>query len=102
MQVYGEALLLQMPVPDFSMPYNVITLTCTVLALCYGSIFNILTRKLRNPSPAKKEAAANKGWAARLRALFSRGGPIPSAPEAGLSGASAQAGAGEEGGGAGE
>jgi hypothetical protein len=28
--------LSQMPVPDFSMPYNVITLTCTVLALCYG------------------------------------------------------------------
>jgi len=34
-----------MPTPDFSMPYNVITLTCTVLALCFGSIFNMITRE---------------------------------------------------------
>jgi hypothetical protein len=45
--VYGESVLLVVPTPDFSMPYNVITLTCTVLALFYGSVFNILTRKLR-------------------------------------------------------
>lgn len=45
--IYAESVLLVVPTPDFSMPYNVITLTCTVLALFYGSVFNILTRKLR-------------------------------------------------------
>ena len=34
-----------MPKPDFSMPFNVITLTSTVLAFLYGSIFNALVRK---------------------------------------------------------
>ncbi|CAG8469042.1 11666_t:CDS:10 [Ambispora gerdemannii] len=34
-----------LPTPDFSMPYNVITLTCTVLALFFGSMFNLLTRQ---------------------------------------------------------
>ncbi|CAJ0762887.1 1279_t:CDS:1, partial [Entrophospora sp. SA101] len=26
------------------MPYNVITLTCTVIALFFGSMFNLMTR----------------------------------------------------------
>lgn len=33
---YADSVLLQSPMPDFSMPYNVITLTCTVLALFFG------------------------------------------------------------------
>ena len=39
------SLLLQLPTPDFSMPYNVIILTSTVMALAFGSIFNPLTRR---------------------------------------------------------
>ena len=31
--------------PDFSMPYNVIIMTCTLIALCFGSVFNMLTRR---------------------------------------------------------
>ncbi|KAI8892974.1 GPI transamidase component PIG-T [Globomyces pollinis-pini] len=42
---YTESLLIRLPTPDFSMPYNVITLTCTVLSLFFGSIFNMLTRR---------------------------------------------------------
>ncbi|QIX01976.1 hypothetical protein AMS68_007493 [Peltaster fructicola] len=38
-------LLLPLPTPDFSMPYNVIILTSTVIALGFGSIFNLLVRK---------------------------------------------------------
>lgn len=38
-------LLLPLPTPDFSMPYNVIILTSTVIALAFGSIFNILIRR---------------------------------------------------------
>lgn len=39
------SLLLPLPTPDFSMPYNVIILTSTVIALAFGSIYNLLTRR---------------------------------------------------------
>lgn len=39
------SLLLPLPTPDFSMPYNVIILTSTVLALSFGFIFNLMTRR---------------------------------------------------------
>ena len=38
-------LLLPLPTPDFSMPYNVIILTSTVIALGFGNIFNLLVRR---------------------------------------------------------
>lgn len=40
------SLLLPLPTPDFSMPYNVIILTSTVIALAFGSIYNLLVRRL--------------------------------------------------------
>ena len=39
------SLLLSLPTPDFSMPYNVIILTSTVIALAFGSVFNIIVRR---------------------------------------------------------
>lgn len=39
------SLLLPLPTPDFSMPYNVIILTSTVIAMGFGSIFNLLVRR---------------------------------------------------------
>jgi len=33
--------------PDFSMPYNVITLTCTAIALMFGSLVNSLIRDMK-------------------------------------------------------
>lgn len=39
------SLLLYLPTPDFSMPYNVIILTSTVMALGFGNIFNLLVRR---------------------------------------------------------
>ncbi len=52
--IYAESVLLSVPTPDFSMPYNVITMTCTVMALFFGSVFNILTRKLREKKDDEK------------------------------------------------
>jgi phosphatidylinositol glycan class T len=43
--VRTTSLLLPLPTPDFSMPYNVIILTSTVMALGFGSIYNILIRR---------------------------------------------------------
>lgn len=37
--------LLTLPTPDFSMPYNVIILTSTVMSLAFGSIFNMITKR---------------------------------------------------------
>lgn len=38
--------LLTLPTPDFSMPYNVIILTSTVMALAFGTLFNLLVKRL--------------------------------------------------------
>lgn len=35
-----------LPTPDFSMPYNVICLACTVVALAFGPLHNICTKEL--------------------------------------------------------
>ncbi len=45
-RVYTETLLLNLPTPDFSMPYNVICLACTVVALAFGPLHNITTKSL--------------------------------------------------------
>ncbi|KAL2933748.1 GPI transamidase component PIG-T [Bienertia sinuspersici] len=42
---YTEVLLVPLTTPDFSMPYNVITITCTVFALYFGSLLNVLRRR---------------------------------------------------------
>ena len=44
--MYTPALLVDLATPDFSMPYNVIILSCTLIALLFGSVFNCLTRKI--------------------------------------------------------
>merc|ERR1712024_116595 len=45
-QLYIEPLLVNLPTPDFSMPYNVICLTCFVLGLAFGTLHNITTKTL--------------------------------------------------------
>lgn len=44
-RIYTPSLLVDLATPDFSMPYNVIILTCTLITLVFGSVFNLLTRK---------------------------------------------------------
>lgn len=44
-RIYTSALLVDPATPDFSMPYNVIIMSCTLIALVFGSVFNLLTRK---------------------------------------------------------
>ncbi|KAF2171336.1 hypothetical protein M409DRAFT_63663 [Zasmidium cellare ATCC 36951] len=52
------SLLLPLPTPDFSMPYNVIILTSTVIALGFGSIFNLLIRRFVLVEEAPKSPLA--------------------------------------------
>lgn len=68
-QLRTTSLLLSLPTPDFSMPYNVIILSCTVMSLAFGSVFNLLTKKVITEEEFEK-LAANGKWAqivARLR-----------------------------------
>jgi len=52
------SLLLSLPTPDFSMPYNVIIFTSTAIALAFGGMFNILVRRF---------VAADEGPSVSLR-----------------------------------
>ncbi|CAL5427212.1 unnamed protein product [Camellia sinensis] len=57
---YTEVLLVPLTTPDFSMPYNVITITCTVFALYFGSMLNILRRRAAEEERLLKRKAAEK------------------------------------------
>ncbi|KAI8927620.1 GPI transamidase component PIG-T [Entophlyctis helioformis] len=59
-RIYTESLLVRLPTPDFSMPYNVITLTCTLFALFFGSVFNSLVRQFR---PVRVARPPSTRWA---------------------------------------
>ena len=55
-----ETMLVSLPTPDFSMPYNVICFVCTIIAIGFGSVFNLTTRTLQ---PATEK---NQGLISRL------------------------------------
>ena len=65
LQIHTEALLLTLPTPDFSMPYNVICLTCTVVALAFGPIHSITTKKI-----GLKDKAEAGGLLGKLKRKF--------------------------------
>ena len=44
-RVYTQILLVDLATPDFSMPYNVIIMSSTLITFIFGSVFNLLTRK---------------------------------------------------------
>ncbi|OAF70056.1 GPI transamidase component PIG-T [Intoshia linei] len=41
---YSKAFVLHLPTPDFTMPYNVLCLTCTILALSINTVHRICTK----------------------------------------------------------
>ncbi|KAJ3347202.1 Subunit of the glycosylphosphatidylinositol transamidase complex-like protein [Entophlyctis luteolus] len=57
--VFSEVVLIALPTPDFSMPYNVITMTCTVVALYFGNVFNLIVKQLQGLPEDKPDA---KRW----------------------------------------
>ncbi|TFK48825.1 Gpi16 subunit, GPI transamidase component [Heliocybe sulcata] len=61
-RLYTRTLLVDLATPDFSMPYNVIIMSCTLIALTFGMVFNLMTRKfvvvrLKKGEKASKEKA---------------------------------------------
>lgn len=59
-QLRTTSLLLTLPTPDFSMPYNVIILTCTIMSLAFGTIFNLLTKKVVTEEELEQLAGDSK------------------------------------------
>lgn len=55
--LFTEILLVTLPTPDFSMPYNVICFVCTAIALAFGPIYNVTTKNLTLQDKNQK-----KGW----------------------------------------
>lgn len=47
-KIFTTTSLVELAVPDFSMPYNVIIMTSTVIALFFGSVFNNLVRSYKD------------------------------------------------------
>jgi phosphatidylinositol glycan class T len=76
--VRTTSLLLPLPTPDFSMPYNVIILTSTVMALGFGGIYNILVRRFVGADEAPQStigiaiAAAVAKARGRIRQIFTK------------------------------
>lgn len=58
--MHTESLLVSLPTPDFSMPYNVICFVCTVIAIGFGSIFNLTTRRLQPATPEDSKGLLGK------------------------------------------
>ena len=48
-RVYSEPVIIQHALPDFSMPFNVIMLSCTVTSLLFGSLVAILVKEWPRP-----------------------------------------------------
>ena len=60
------SLLLPLPTPDFSMPYNVIILTSTVMALGFGSVFNLIVRRFVAADEVEKKSLSTLRRAVEL------------------------------------
>ncbi|KAI1324345.1 Gpi16 subunit [Xylariaceae sp. FL0255] len=62
------SLLLSLPTPDFSMPYNVIIFTSTAIAIAFGGLYNILVRRF----VAADEGPEAAGLMGKVKALVAR------------------------------
>ncbi|KAF8029953.1 hypothetical protein BT93_E2390 [Corymbia citriodora subsp. variegata] len=68
---YTEVLLVPLTTPDFSMPYNVITITCTVFALYFGSLLNVLRRRVNEEERFLKSKEKRSSPLSRLLSKLS-------------------------------
>lgn len=70
LSLHTEALIVSLPTPDFSMPYNVICLACTVVALAFGPIHSVATKMII----VGRQTSAPKNFVKKIfNQLFRRG-----------------------------
>eukprot|EP01126_Amoeba_proteus_P027584 TRINITY_DN2737_c0_g2_i1.p1 TRINITY_DN2737_c0_g2~~TRINITY_DN2737_c0_g2_i1.p1 ORF type:complete len:453 (-),score=66.37 TRINITY_DN2737_c0_g2_i1:166-1524(-) len=68
--LYTNGLMVMMPLPDFSMPYNVITLSSTVVALFFGQIVSALTRRYGSTYVGGREFISRRPLAQLFRSML--------------------------------
>ena len=68
MRIYSEPILVTLSTPDFSMPYNVICFVCTIVAIGFGSLYNLSIKDLK-PASSSDERLIVRIWK-RLKKLF--------------------------------
>lgn len=82
-RIYTETLLVTMPTPDFSMPYNVICLVSTAVAIAFGTVHNQATRRFVRVyvDEVEKEGFVSK-VKSKLKSLFSKKKPVGQSDDA--------------------
>jgi phosphatidylinositol glycan class T len=71
-RIHTESLLVSLPTPDFSMPYNVICLVSTVVSLAFGPIHNLTTRRARIAQEPDATPSNPGGLWSRVKSFFRR------------------------------
>lgn len=71
-RIYSESLLVNLPTPDFSMPFNVICLGCTAVALAFGGLHNLTTKQFHYGEKQKKNTFRQRFDDLRIRFIASR------------------------------
>ncbi|KAK4010532.1 GPI transamidase component PIG-T isoform X1 [Daphnia magna] len=69
-RIHTETLVVAMATPDFSMPYNVICLACTVVALAFGPLYNLTTKRL--VVKESSGAGGGGGFISKLKSLLGK------------------------------
>ncbi|SCU79609.1 LADA_0B01904g1_1 [Lachancea dasiensis] len=67
-----STLLLSLSTPDFSMPYNVIILTSTVMGLAFGTLFNLMVKKLITVEEADSRSSSSTSLKAKLAGILGK------------------------------
>ncbi len=71
-RLYSESLLVNLPTPDFSMPFNVICLGCTAVALAFGGLHNLTTKEFQYGEKRPKVAFRQRLKDLRIRVMAAR------------------------------
>jgi len=74
-RIFSESILVPMPFPDNSMPFNAITYVCTLIALTAGAIINLITMRPVEPKAETTAAVAGAtpSLLGKLKGLFGGG-----------------------------
>lgn len=70
--VFSNALLVMPPVPDLSMPYNVISITSTFFALIIGTIINVTIKRANQSLKDQYNGVTRKRGIVKLKDLIVR------------------------------
>ena len=71
-RLYSESLLVNLPTPDFSMPFNVICLGCTAVALAFGGLHNLTTKEFKFAEKRKKILFRQRVEDLKIRVMAAR------------------------------